>query len=163
ALALTAPGVCASLSAEASPVSWNFYETVITHCNASCTLPAQPYILASLTLPSETSSGSAQYQFLSSTHTNSGDDFLFRLTGWAAAALRATQTQPGPEITPFGAGPGTINDFNISWDTTDGVLNSISIVFNTFTDSVRIGMTTAELATDYLVGGCSLTQCSVSG
>src|SRR6516164_7539201 len=50
-------------SAEAS-VTWSFYETAITSCNAlpvACVLPPQPFVLARLLLPSDTSSGSTTY------------------------------------------------------------------------------------------------------
>jgi hypothetical protein len=65
-LVISTIAFAAPIAADASPVTWSFYETGITSCNSpsafSCVLPPQPFVLMTLTLPGPTSTGTAIWQ-----------------------------------------------------------------------------------------------------
>src|SRR5438876_9470805 len=62
-------------------VIWSFYETSISCFTGSCFLPAQPYVLATLTLPGPTSAGTAKWQGgpVGPAPVYTGSDFLLTL------------------------------------------------------------------------------------
>jgi len=150
-------------SAEAS-VTWSFYETAITSCNAlpvACVLPPQPFVLARLLLPSDTSSGSTTYTGGGpiAQHVSTGDDFSFQV----GPDRVVSQTLPPDGPSDCCGGFYSVVDFNISWSETAGILDRVFIDFNSSTDNARIFMDHADLATDYYLGGCEFTQCTVAG
>ena len=127
-------------SAEAS-VTWSFYETAITSCNAlpvACVLPPQPFVLARLLLPSDTSSGSTTYTGGGpiAQHVSTGDDFSFQV----GPDRVVSQTLPPDGPSDCCGGFYSVVDFNISWSETAGILDRVFIDFNSSTDNARIFM-----------------------
>jgi len=171
-LVISAIAFAVPVAAHATPVTWSFYETGIVSCSqysppTACVLPPQPFVLMTLALPGPTSAGTAVWlaNFGSGTGTQpvyTGDSF--------------TLTVPFYTLTPAFAGgfacplPHTICDFNISWSETAGDLTSVAINLDAFNDNIGgmairgpFGLTGGPLASDGTLGGCSLTQCTVTG
>jgi hypothetical protein len=183
-LAIRVIALMAPVAAYATPVTWSFYETGITSCNSpspfSCVLPPQPFVLMTLTLPGPTSTGTAIWQGSPSLPVYTGDSF--------ALSLPFLSIPPRPPLTPafagaasnFGGldcedsfvGSGALCDFNISWAENAGVLTAISINVDAIDDNIGglagpphtfFGLTGGPLASDFILGGCSFTQCTVAG
>jgi hypothetical protein len=170
-LAIWVIGLTAPVVASAAPVTWSFYETAITSCNSprDCMLPPQPFVLMTLALPGPTSNGTATWLGTGSQPVYTGDPFT----------LTVPFTRP---LTPsFAGNPGGDNcndflirslicDFNISWTETAGDLTSVAINLDAVNDDIggfaglgAFHLTGGPLASDGTLGGCTNTQCIVSG
>ena len=167
-------GAIGPAPAGAAPVTWSFFETAITSCGSptACVLPPQPFVLMTLTLPGPTSVGTATWLGTGSTPVYTGDSFILTTTAHFVPSL--TPAFAGDVSNPGGAscrdGPAGICDFNISWSETAGVLTSLSINLDSVFDDIGglfehgpFGLTGGPLASDGTLGGCSFTQCTVSG
>jgi hypothetical protein len=173
ALVISTIAFAAPIAADASPVTWSFYETAITSCNSprDCMLPPQPFVLMTLTLPGPTSSGTATWLGTGTQPVYTGDSFTLTVpfTRPLTPAFAGDASNPGgiPCSNGFRA---TICDFNISWSETAGDLTSVSINMDAVNDAIgglagrgAFGLTGGPLASDFILGGCSFTQCTVAG
>jgi hypothetical protein len=178
ALALMAAFAVPTL-ANAGPVTWSFYETSIDSCNSpnQCVLPPQPFVLMTLTLPGPTSSGTAVWNWVGgpSTPVHTGDSFALVLPlsmgpviltpGFAGNA-----SNPGGLDCHESISGRAICDFNISWSEAAGDLTSVNINVDAVYDSIgglflhpSLGLAAGALASDFTIGGCTNTQCTVDG
>ena len=180
-LVISTIAFAAPIAADASPVTWSFYETGITSCNSpsafSCVLPPQPFVLMTLTLPGPTSTGTAIWQGSPSLPVYTGDSFALPLpfltlhpATLTPAFAGAASNIGGRDCLDNFVGSGALCDFNISWAESAGVLTAISINVDAIDDSIggmaergSFGLTGGPLASDFILGGCSSTQCMVSG
>ena len=181
-LVISTIAFAAPIAADASPVTWSFYETGITSCNSpsafSCVLPPQPFVLMTLTLPGPTSTGTAIWQGSPSLPVYTGDSFALPLPfltlhpGTLTPAFAgAASNVGGRDCLDNFVGSGALCDFNISWAESAGVLTAISINVDAIDDSIggmapergSFGLTGGPLASDFILGGCSDTQCTVAG
>ncbi|HEY1432731.1 MAG TPA: PEP-CTERM sorting domain-containing protein [Stellaceae bacterium] len=167
-----------SISANATPVTWSFYETAIISCNGSptdCVLPPQPFVLMTLTLPDPTSAGTAVWQGGASQPVYTGDSFALTIPV-QLGVLHLTPAFSGDPSNPGGLdctqtlNPSTICEFNISWSEAAGDLTSVSINVDATRDNVgglagppSFGLTGGAIASDHTLGGCTNTQCVVGG
>jgi hypothetical protein len=162
-------GFMAPVAAYATPVTWSFHETGITSCNSphSCVLPPQPFVLITLTLPSQTSSGTATWDGITQP-VYTGDSFTLTVPFTLPLTPSFASNPGGGGCHTFG-GLSTICDFNISWSETAGALTSVSINIDAFYDNIGrlaggpFGLTGGALASDGTLGGCGFTQCTVTG
>ena len=167
---LAAVSTTALVSQARATVTWSFFETGISCFTGICTLPPQPFVFATLTLPGPVSAGTAQWQgFLTPPPVYTGDDFIlsiafFRLT----PAFNGDQ---GGSACSFSGGPLTICDFDISWSATATGL-AISINFDAVNDNIGglpdrpFGPFGGPVATDREnLGGCSINSgsCAITG
>ena len=153
--------VVTPITVKAIPVTWSFFQTAITSCNGRCILPPQPFVLMTLTLPGNTSTGTATWQGPGATPVYTGDSFIL--------------TVPFATLTSAFAGAGECVirapcAFDISWSEAVGVLTSVDINVAGFNDDIgtfagrfSFGLTGGALASDNVLGGCFDTQCVVSG
>jgi hypothetical protein len=179
-LAIWVIGLPAPVAASAAPITWSFYETAITSCNnpRSCVLPPQPFVLMTLTLPGPTSTGTAIWQGSPSLPVYTGDSFALPLpfltlhpATLTPAFAGAASNIGGRDCLDNFVGSGALCDFNISWAESAGVLTAISINVDAIDDSIggmapergSFGLTGGPLASDFILGGCSDTQCTVAG
>jgi hypothetical protein len=178
-LVISTIAFAAPIAADASPVTWSFYETGITSCNSpsafSCVLPPQPFVLMTLTLPGPTSTGTAIWQGSPSLPVYTGDSFALPLPflrrPLTPAFAGAASNIGGRDCLDSGVGSGALCDFNISWAESADVLTAISINVDAIDDSIggmapergSFGLTGGPLASDFILGGCSNTQCTVAG
>ena len=182
-LVISTIAFAAPIAADASPVTWSFYETGITSCNSpsafSCVLPPQPFVLMTLTLPGPTSTGTAIWQGSPSLPVYTGDSFALPLPfltlhpGTLTPAFAgAASNVGGRDCLDNFVGSAALCDFNISWAENAGVLTAISINVDAIDDNIGglgghpppfFGLTGGPLASDFILGGCSNTQCTVAG
>ncbi|HJY48315.1 MAG TPA: hypothetical protein VJ349_06705 [Stellaceae bacterium] len=179
-LVISTIAFAAPIAADASPVTWSFYETGITSCNSprDCMLPRQPFVLMTLTLPGPTSTGTAIWQGGPSLPVYTGDSFALPLpfltlhpATLTPAFAGAASNIGGRDCLDNFVGSGALCDFNISWAESAGVLTAISINVDAIDDSIggmapergSFGLTGGPLASDFILGGCSNTQCTVAG
>ena len=179
-LVISTIAFAAPIAADASPVIWSFYETAITSCNSprDCMLPRQPFVLMTLTLPGPTSTGTAIWQGSPSLPVYTGDSFALPLPfltlhpGTLTPAFAgAASNVGGRDCLDNFVGSAALCDFNISWAENAGVLTAISINVDAIDDSIggmapergSFGLTGGPLASDFILGGCSNTQCTVAG
>ncbi|MBV9202684.1 MAG: hypothetical protein JO320_27870 [Alphaproteobacteria bacterium] len=153
--------VVTPITVKATSVTWSFFQTAITSCNSRCVLPPQPFVLMTLTLPGDTSTGTATWQGPGATPVYTGDSFIL--------------TVPFATLTSAFAGAGECVirapcAFDISWSEAVGVLRSVDINVAGFNDDIgtfagrfSFGLTGGALASDNVLGGCFDTQCVVSG
>jgi len=164
AILAAAIGATALVHQARATVVWSFYETGISCFEGSCTLPPQPYVLVTLTLPGPTSTGTAIWQGdprVPPVYT--GDDFILN-------------SPAGPELSPrftgsfFCSSHGNICDFDIAWSATAGGL-AIILNLDTVNDNIgggaggTFGPFGGPIASDGpgTLGGCVDTQCRVTG
>jgi hypothetical protein len=167
-LALSAAALTALPAPADATVTWSFYETGIVSCNGHCSLPPQPYVLATLALPGPTSTGTARWQGAPGpAPVYTGDDFTLN-----TPFLRTGELSPafdGSRNCMNANGPQVICDFDIAWSATAGGLG-ITLNLDAFNDNIG-GMVTqgafgsfgGPIASDSTLGGCVDTQCVVSG
>src|SRR5271165_4617336 len=77
-LVISAIAFAAPVVADATPVTWSFFETGILSCNGGprgCVLPPQPFILMTLALPGPTSAGTATLRGTGTLPVYTGDSF----------------------------------------------------------------------------------------
>jgi hypothetical protein len=158
-------GFMVPVAGYATPVTWSFYETEITSCDnpRSCVLPPQPFVLMTLALPSQTSSGTATWDGVNPP-VYTGDSFILTVP-FTRPLTPAFAGNPGGSGCHTGGGcVTTICDFDISWSEAAGALTSISIKIDAFDDNIGpFGLTGGQLASDGTLGGCGFTQCTVTG
>jgi hypothetical protein len=172
-LAMIAAAVAVfSASARAAPVTWSFFETGIScQFSGSCSLPPQPFVFATLTLPGPTSSGSGFWQGPGTTPpVYTGDSFLFRTTNGFGVSSGFV---PSGEFFPrCEGGTNGICDFDISWSDIEGHLVHLAITLDTQTNNIGgailghapFGLNGGLIATDNTnLGGCSIAQCEITG
>jgi hypothetical protein len=160
-LAITAVMLVAlSVPADAS-VTWDFYETGITACEAfACVQPAGPQFLMSLSLSGPTETGSAEYAF-GGTPAVTDPDFTFELD----ASFSYIIAPPSFDSYP----PGYIQGYDITWDAASGQLDGVSVDFlSAVSDDVGyyvggFGLTGGGIGSDGSFGGCSDGSCTVAG
>ena len=146
-------------------VTWSFFETGISCSTSECTLPPQPFIFATLTLPGPISEGSAIWQGFG-TPIYTGDEFVLTISPFRLTP--AFNGNPGGQ--PCGLGGGgrlTIGDFDISWSATANDL-AISIHLDAINDMIggfgrAFGPFGGPIATDFILGGCENSQCDIAG
>lgn len=120
--------MCCSVPTSASPVIWDFVTNNI--------------IVAELTLPAPDSAGSAIWPLLGSVATYTGDNFYFNYDFPNHQPLTPTFT---PDM--FGCEARyQLCDFNISWVESNNQLSVISIKVDAFDDSIRLNLTSGEIA-----------------
>lgn len=176
-LVISTIAFAAPIAADASPVTWSFYETGITSCNSplpfGCVLPPQPFVLMTLTLPGPTSAGTATWLGTGTQPVYTGDSFTLTVpfTRPLTPAFAGDASNPGG-IPCSNGFRETICDFNISWSETAGDLTSVGITFDAVNDNIgefagigrgAFGLTGGPLASDGTLGGCTFTQCIVAG
>lgn len=156
----------ALLNQARATVIWSFFETGISCVTGVCTLPPQPFVFATLTVPGPISSGTAVWRGVGTPPPiYTGDEFIF-----AVDIFRLTPAFNGNQAGACGVGGGrlTICDFDISWSATTSSL-AISIIFDAINDSVGLpigrpfGSSGGPIATDFILGGCENTQCVLTG
>jgi hypothetical protein len=177
-LVISTIAFAAPIAADASPVTWSFYETGIGSCGLPCVLPPQPFVLMTLTLPGPTSTGTAIWQGSPALPVYAGDSFALSLpiirfrSPLTPAFAGAASNIGGRDCLDSGVGSGALCDFNISWAESAGVLTAISINVDAIDDNIGglgghpppfFGLTGGPLASDFILGGCSDTQCTVAG
>lgn len=159
---LAATAMCAAFAttAHASAV-WDFFETSIS-CQGNaigCMLDHDP--VAEFVVPSDTSSGSASWLYGFPIFSgdpppqHDGDDFLLVLRGQEITSQNLTGS-----IT---AGGNALKSYDISWDVSAGILNSVHVFYLTGIDEVKLFLTRGSIASDVELGGCVNTQCQVTG
>lgn len=172
AIAIAAALFTLPIAAKAEPVTWNFFETGITCDNPRlCSLPPQPYILASLTLPGPTSSGSANWingGFPVPPPTLAGDGFVLAIDPGTSSVPKYRLSSTDPTNACFGSllticRLEPITGYNISWSETAGILNNITVQFGSQVDDINLGLFGGIIASDGSIDGCSLQQCAVTG
>jgi PEP-CTERM motif len=162
--------VCAS--ARAAPVTWSFFETGISceFSSGSCSLPPQPFVFATLTLPGPTSSGRGFWSGTGTTPVYTGDSFIFRVhRGFGVSSAFV----PGEFLPRCDGGPDRICDFDISWSEIEGQLVHLAITLDTLTHNIGggpvfghdpFGLNGGMIATDSTdLGGCNVAQCEITG
>jgi hypothetical protein len=82
----------------------------------------------------------------------------------------ATSNPGGLDCQDSFVGSGALCDFNISWAENAGVLTAISINVDAIDDDIGgfagrgpFGLTGGPVASDFILGGCSDTQCIIAG
>jgi hypothetical protein len=123
-LALTIVALAALPASAKATVIWSFYETSCTYStDGPCTLPMQPTVIAELTLPGPTSTGTASWPG-SGPPTLTGDaDFTF------TPAVSNPVAPPSYGISNISCGvgffsPATICNYDISWSEVAGQLTA---------------------------------------
>src|SRR5258708_38985400 len=120
ALVISTIASAAPIAADASPVTWSFYETGIGSCglfsplNAfSCVLPPQPFVVMTLTLPAPTSAGTATWLGTGPQPICTGDSFTLTVpfTRPLTPAFAGDASNPGG-IPCSNGSRATICDFN---------------------------------------------------
>jgi hypothetical protein len=154
-------------------VEWDFTPTAIVDCPfGNCVLTGTPVV--SLTLDGPDSSGSAAYIGDNGPPILTGDPFAFSV---ADRGLLSASPEHISTADPLGIGsviqfeltipPGivpaaAVADYRISWTEVGGILDAVSISFDTVQDSIsRLGLTGGRLASDFELGGCP--TCDVTG
>jgi hypothetical protein len=168
ALALVAAALAVLAVPVRADVTWTFYETACTvfSSGAPCHFPdapPPPAVLAILSLPGPTSSGSADWE-LFTTPVYTGDRFEFGFVG--GSITPAFTGTPNCESFPF-----TINslcEFHIAWSEVDGHLDAISIYVLGAENQIGavgrpFGLNGGIIASDFVIGSCELTQCIATG
>jgi hypothetical protein len=150
-------------SADAS-VTWSFYETGISCFSGRCSLPPQPFVFATFTLPEPTSAGTARWGgFPGPAPVYTGDDFTL--------SLPFTNLSSGFSRNDFCNRSSPICDFDIVWSATSSGL-SIALSLDAVNDNVGgqasigrpFGSFGGPIATDSPdLGGCNFTQCEITG
>src|ERR1700730_8795460 len=177
-LVISTIAFAAPIAADASPVTWSFYETGIVSCGLFspqpafvCVLPPQPFVLMTLTLPGPPSSGTATWLGTGTQPVYTGNSFTLTVpfTRPLTPAFAGDASNPGG-IPCSDGGRATICDFNISWSETAGDLTSVSINIDTVNDDIgglagrgAFGLTGGPIASDGTLGGCTFTQCIIAG
>jgi hypothetical protein len=179
-LVISTIAFAAPIAADASPVTWSFYETGIVSCGLFspqpafvCVLPPQPFVLMTLTLPGPPSSGTATWLGTGTQPVYTGNSFTLTVpfTRPLTPAFAGDASNPGG-IPCSDGGRATICDFNISWSETAGDLTSVSISIDAVNDDIGglagpprtfFGLTGGPIASDGTLGGCGNTQCTVTG
>jgi hypothetical protein len=157
---LAAVLMTAIVSQARATVTWSFFET---GCSGVCTLPPQPHVFATLTLPSPISAGSASWPTgfpifpgdPPPVHT--GDDFAFALSETPEVSISSANLF-GPS-----SGPPAIRNYDISWAATP---DSPEIRVDILTSSIaeaHLGVFGGRIATDFILGGCENSQCQITG
>jgi hypothetical protein len=173
-LAISTIAFAAPIAADASPVTWSFYETGITSCNSplpfGCVLPPQPFVLMTLTLPGPTSAGTATWLGTGTQPVYTGDSFTLTVpfTRPLTPAFAGDASNPGG-IPCSNGFRETICDFHISWSETAGDLTSVGINLDAVNDNIgnppfgrAFGLTGGPIASDGYLGGCTNTQCIIA-
>lgn len=171
---LTALALLALTPSAHASIEWDFTPTAIVDCPfGNCVLTGSPVV--ALTLDGPDSSGSATYIGDNGPPILTGDPFAF------SVADRGLLFSASPEhistADPLGIGsviqfeltipPGivpaaAVADYRISWTEVGGILDAVSISFDTVQDSIsRLGLTGGRLASDFELGGCSV--CDMTG
>jgi hypothetical protein len=147
----------------AAPVNWDF---IATSCVSEpfsppgCEAGQQyPLVLATLTLDGPDSSGSAQ-----DGGPNFGDPFAFNLVAAQGLGTGRSMVSTADPTGPLVGFPPTpwVTDYNISWIETGGALTSIHVAMDTIQDGVSIGLTSAQIGTDFQLAGCD-DNCQLNG
>jgi hypothetical protein len=156
-------------------VTWSFFETGIScFTGPSCTLPPQPFVFATLTLPGPVSEGTALWRgFLTPPPVYTGDEFIFSVAFFRLSP--AFNGDQGGSACGFSGGPMTICDFDISWSATASEL-AIRIFFDAINDNIgghnigeggqAFGRFGGAVATDReRLGGCNILNgtCELTG
>ena len=153
----------AAMPASANVV-WDFLEEGISCAQPTCSLPAQPHVLAELILPGPDSTGSISWRMgglpadhrLAPPPVHTGDDFIFLLEGYIG--YLDPQNLLGPPFSPY-----AISSYDISWKEVAGQLVSVFIDMNTFSTNAQLTLTGGRIASDYKIGGCEINTCDVTG
>jgi hypothetical protein len=165
-LALAVSIAAATLAHQAcATVIWSFYETGVSCSLGRCELPSQPFVLITLALPGPTSSGTARWRgSFTPPPVFTGDDFTL---DWRFGQLSPAFTGNGCDV--LGSGPRTICNFDIAWSASPSGL-AISIFLHSFSDDIgagpgfgSFGSFGGPIASDFELGGCIDTSCSVTG
>src|SRR5690349_17163835 len=145
----------------AAPITWDFIATSCSDASVGPLVgfdPTQKYplVLATLTLSGPDSEGSAVYVPLLGPPVLTGDPFVFDLV--AAGPGRPVFSSDHP----FGT---AVEDYDLQWTETVGVLTSISVSLDGNFDSLgpRFGLTGGLVGSDRELAGCVNTQCEISG
>ncbi len=118
-------------------VTWSFFETGIScFTGPSCTLPPQPFVFATLTLPGPISEGTALWRGAGfSPPVYTGDEFVFSFDFGLYRLTPAFNGDQGGAACGFSVMRLTICDFDISWSATASEL-SIAITFDAAFDAI---------------------------
>ena len=158
--------------ADATPVTWSFYETAITSCSnpGSCVLPPQPFVFMTLALPGPTSNGTATWLGTVNQPVYTGDSFTLTTRAFLMQPLTPAFMGAASSIGGTCAIGGDICDFNISWSETAGQLTAVNINIDLVNDNIggmagrgAFGLTGGPIASDGTLGGCGFTQCQIAG
>ena len=151
-----------------STVTWSFFETGIScFTGPSCTLPPQPFVFATLTLPGPISEGTALWRGAGfSPPVYTGDEFVFSFDFGLYRLTPAFNGDQGGAACGFSVMRLTICDFDISWSATASEL-SIAITFDAAFDAIfRFRTNQGFVATDTEgLGGCTFNNgtCEITG
>lgn len=146
----------------ASPVTWDF---IATSCISDpfsppgCEASAQyPLVLATLTLTGPDSSGSAAPGVLS------GDPFAFDLVAAQGIGAGRSMVSSADPVGPLIGFPPTpwVTEYLITWIEVGGALTFVHAGMDTVQDGVVIGLTSAQVGTDFMLGGCD-DVCQLNG
>jgi MYXO-CTERM domain-containing protein len=89
-----------------------------------------------------------------------GDSFAFTVPSALPSIQPLTPAFTGSSQC---SGGHDICDFDISWSETAGQLTAVQITFDSFDDSIDLGLTRGQTASDNVLGGCVTSQCAVAG
>ena len=144
-------------------VIWRFFETGIScFLPSTCSLPPQPFVLATLTLPGPISSGTAEWRGTGTQPVYTGDEFSFDIGFLVRPLSPAFNGDQGGTSCQMGGGRPTICDFDISWSSSADAL-AIGIDVNAVFDNISLGSVGGRIATDASLGGCENSQCQIAG
>lgn len=162
-----------ALAAHADPVTWTFYETSCTAPPGAAACPAidprnghqdtLPFLVATLTLPDATSSGSAFWDGgFQTPAVFTGDNFSFLLTGSFSVTPEFIVGSPGHD-------PGAITQFDIEWVETSDSLSatifqrSLGFIAGIDTNSPLAPQSGTWVAGLPYFGGCLNALCETTG
>jgi hypothetical protein len=151
-------------------VTWSFFETGIScFSGLSCTLPPQPFVLMTLTLPGPISQGTAHWfgrDARDPPPVYTGDDFIFSFDFGLYRLTPAFNGDQGGFACGSSIARLTICDFDISWSAAASEL-SIAITFDAVFDNIfRFRNNRGFVATDTEgLGGCTINNgsCEITG
>jgi hypothetical protein len=156
-LALAAAALAAPPQIAHADVVWTFWET-------SCSFPCPaleitfPYALATLTLPSDSSSGSVTWGgFPFETYPTgaiiSGDPFSLAFADGITITQDSTNARRNEDL----------REFTLQWTETPGLL-SANIFFLTESDEIIINDSGRDfVGSDGILGGCFFALCQMTG
>jgi hypothetical protein len=168
AVALFAAVLTTAIANQArATVTWSFFETGISCLSGPpCTLPPQPFVFATLTLPGPMSQGTARWGGFLPPPVYTGDEFAFSFDFGLYRLTPAFNGDQGGSECGISVTRLTICDFDISWSATASEL-SVAITFHAAFDAIfRFRENGGFVATDTeFLGGCTFSNvdCEVTG
>jgi hypothetical protein len=150
-------------------ITFDFYETGISNCypsSLSCSLPPQPFVLMSLTVSQPSGHAYMTNSGSPGTVDISDPSFAFSLYPFGSPpGIPVSASNSGLDPTCGAAGNCFILSYSMSWSAGGNVLDAASIGFSGIHNTVLagFGLSGGTIASDYMLGGCSIGVCTVTG